>query len=1225
MPDMPTPGEVFEKLLERNESDTLDFKQQLYSFEGDTPIEKRRKRGDFVKDIICMANTPRDDSAYIVFGVRASADGKKELRSLGEHVDDADLQAKFEAFCHPHPRFRYEPVTYEGKSYAYIEIPADRNIGPCVPIVDKFDSLRQFGIYHRRNSKNALADATEQKKIYEWFRDSRELGVPHETDDPVWDQFLRAVHDFDPSRRYLLCLSPGTAGSDGPIEGFANVPWFFVADFDPDSATLGFLRAVKTPLGDRLSLHRITRDTQIAINPSGATYWYFARGMAGRTTTLSLGTWLDWQRAYAADVKDRVAKLAAAIDAPVSVVVLWTDTSLTRHLDSFLGTLVSSLGDSVEITFVTDATDTCAELAAQYQAQHMVFPLPQFFHGMASLSKAGAADLNNVVLPSSSGVDVALDEQTVAWIEEEVELVHRNAGMHPAEGASFHSAFLRGKEISWFELGLHVDVDREIADKVKKAIRHDLDKRLATRINLYHAPGAGATTLARRLLWDFRNEFPALVVKRTQPNETVERVQKVFAATGQPVLIKVDGSTLSDRKSDDLHAALSASNTPFVMLQVLRRFDKPRTAERAFYLPQELTPAECSLFAVSLAREMPAKESAIEAAARSPDAKQRSPFYLGLVAFERDFTSLGRYISAHIEGLNERQNRMLVYLALSHYYGQQTIPQQSFADILGTPHNRSVDLSRVFPESALSLLVTTEKDQWRTVHHLVAEEILHQALSGYSEDTRTWRNSLADWAVEFADFCVRRLPEPSERSLELVRRVFIYRDESELLGTEASAARAYSQIITDIPVTQGKERVLQHLTKLFPDEAHFWAHLARFHANELKDFDGAIEMADRALALQPDDHVLHHMKGMVCRRQVYGCIDEGKPLDETLLKAKQASEAFTLARQHGPDDEHGFISEAQLVIKFLDYVGKVANTDAVSAAAQHHDPWVKEGFQAVEDLLMQVRQKRRWAADSDFEQRCQASLDLLYGKHEKALQIWDNLLTRKGQVYAPPIRRQIVWTLLARRQRDWSALRPNEVERSVALLEANIKDDPNDDRNIRLWIQAIRHQENPPTLESVIERVAYWASNTDSLEAYYYLYVLHALLVINGSAVAADQAVRTMQRCKEKSRYRRDKNWSYEWFGKEQGLKQLVHRDRLGDWDRSTRFWRQTESLARIQGVISNISGPQAGSIEISHGLVAFFVPGISGHSAGRSENLPVTFFLGFSYDGLRAWSVKDA
>jgi len=1221
---MKIPTEVFEELINLNESDTLDFKEGQYSFDADTKEAKNRKRANFVKDIICMANTPRKASAYIVLGVRVLPDGKKELLGLSNHVDDADLQEKVESLCSPHPRFKYEPVTYQNKSYAYIEILADQSFSTHLP-QKNIGALQKFGVYHRRNSQNALADGREQERIHAWFQGSCEIGDTQEIEDPEWDQFFRAVHGFEPSRKYLLFVSPGISELDGPVDGLANVPWFFIADFDPDSATNGVLHKVHKSMEDRVSLHRVTRDTPIAINPSGATYWYFARGIRGRDTTLSSGEWLEWHLAYANDMNDKITKFSAATNAPVTVVVLWRDRDLVDHLDSLFKTLFTSFGNSVEIVFITDAKDICGELSKKYKAPHIALPLPQFFHGMVSLQQVCRADSNEVILPSSSGVDITLEDQDVAWIQEEIELVHKNTGLHPTEGTDLPPPFLRGKEISWSELNLHTDVDREITDKIRKVIRRDLENRSTTRINLYHAPGAGGTTLARRLLWDSRNEFPSLILKRTQPRETAERIQKVFSLSGQPVLIEVDGSRISDRESDNLHTILHANNTPFVMLQVLRRFNKPRTTERSFYLPPELSTAESARFSAVLSRAVPIKKRAIENAVRSETAGYRSPFYLGLVAFERDFSSLGRYVSIHISDLSELQKRILVYLAIAHYYGQQTISEQSFADILQIPHNCSVYLKKAISLAGLKLLVMPENGQWRTVHHLVAEEIIHQVMSAPSGDTRVWKSFLADWAVDFAKFCVRRLPEPAEESLELVRRVFIYRDESEMLGTEASNTRKYSQIITDIPVLQGRKRVLKNLIELFPNEAHLWAHVARFYANELGDFDRAIEMAEKALDLQPEDHVLHHMKGMVCRTQAYTFINEKRSLEEALQKSKQASDAFALARNHGPDDEHGFISDAQLIIKFLDYAGKVTNTDPVTAASRNDDPWVREGFQTVEDLLMHVRRRRRESADSELEQRCRSDLELLYGEHERALQIWDSLLARrKGEVYAPPIRRQIVWAFLARRERNWASLNPKEVKRSVSLLEENIKEDPSDERNIKLWMKAIRHQQNPPAVEVVLEKVAYWASNTDSLEADYYLYVLNILLAINGSTVSANHAIRALERCKEKSRYRYDRTWCHEWLGKGQGFKQLVYRENLGKWDQLSRFWEQTKQLSQVRGVISTIRGPQAGTIEIKRNLTAFFVPGVSKHSVGRSENLSVTFFLGFSYDGLRAWSVEN-
>lgn len=56
---------------------------------------------------------------------------------------------------------------------------------------------------------------------------------------------------------------------------------------------------------------------------------------------------------------------------------------------------------------------------------------------------------------------------------------------------------------------------------------------------------------------------------------------------------------------------------------------------------------------------------------------------------------------------------------------------------------------------------------------------------------------------------------------------------------------------------------------------------------------------------------------------------------------------------------------------------------------------------------------------------------------------------------------------------------------------------------------------------------------------------------------------------------------------------------------------------------MSNIGGPQVGEIEVAGGMKAFFVPGVAGLQYGRAQNVPVKFYLGFSYEGLRAWSVE--
>ena len=58
------------------ESSILDFKRDLYRLDKKDGEDLRSK---FMKDILSMANTPREEASYIVIGVTANPNGTKTL------------------------------------------------------------------------------------------------------------------------------------------------------------------------------------------------------------------------------------------------------------------------------------------------------------------------------------------------------------------------------------------------------------------------------------------------------------------------------------------------------------------------------------------------------------------------------------------------------------------------------------------------------------------------------------------------------------------------------------------------------------------------------------------------------------------------------------------------------------------------------------------------------------------------------------------------------------------------------------------------------------------------------------------------------------------------------------------------------------------------------------------------------------------------------------------
>jgi hypothetical protein len=283
---------------------------------------------------------------------------------------------------------------------------------------------------------------------------------------------------------------------------------------------------------------------------------------------------------------------------------------------------------------------------------------------------------------------------------------------------------------------------------------------------------------------------------------------------------------------------------------------------------------------------------------------------------------------------------------------------------------------------------------------------------------------------------------------------------------------------------------------------------------------------------------------------------------------------------------------------------------------------LREALDRAEDLLARVRVIRQGDRPSRYELECRHRLTALYGDHKSAITGWYNLLQRPGVVKAP-IRRQIVWAILDSYNGDWRALRaiPKDMDRVIKALTENISESLKDDRSFRLWLRAQRAAKNPFPLDQIIERVSYWRSNSDSIEAPFYLYVLQVLKCLEGFPIAKKEAEDALAYCRHLARGNRTRNHTVEWLADGQGIHRLVHDTDLGDWVDD--FRENRNLLVRLTGRVAEYENPQAGWITLEQaGMTAFFVPV---HSGLRREDVhrTVEFYLGFRYEGLKAWDVK--
>src|SRR5437016_1889412 len=178
--------DVFRKILARAEDDTLDFKAEMYDLNGDGTV-------DLLKDVISMANTPRDGSAYLVCGVEWKPGSAAVLKGMAKQIDDVTLheQLTSDEISPTPPGFVYHPLLIAGRQLGVIEIPAEPNLGPFYPTKDLGNKLLRDVLYLRSGAGNARANREQKRKVHQWF--GRVAPVGDDATGDQWNRFLDAT------------------------------------------------------------------------------------------------------------------------------------------------------------------------------------------------------------------------------------------------------------------------------------------------------------------------------------------------------------------------------------------------------------------------------------------------------------------------------------------------------------------------------------------------------------------------------------------------------------------------------------------------------------------------------------------------------------------------------------------------------------------------------------------------------------------------------------------------------------------------------------------------------------------------------------------------------------------------------------------------------------------------------------------------------------------------
>lgn len=814
-------------------------------------------------------------------------------------------------------------------------------------------------------------------------------------------------------------------------------------------------------------------------------------------------------------------------------------------------------------------------------------------------------------------------------------------------------AFWRGRPANWLDLDAGQDIPRALQPSLQAAIADVLGRQSSASFELFHAPGAGGTTLARRIAWDLHREHPVLLLRHYSP-DTVERVDSVYRSTERSLVLVAESADMGQSEREDLYRKLHERNTPVVVLWVTRSNDSVsddsgrHTNNVIYRLAEPMTREEAREFRASFGprARSPKAKAAVEALVPYDVPNQQvTPFYFGLCAFETEFSGTAKYVESHVRQLTEEQRRVAGYLALVTRYGQIGLPYSLVHRwITGKWGGHAASLAEYAADLQNTLgadlrhLVVEDGRQLRILHPSIADTLLEVLLEAKTGDAR-WPSRMANATIEFIGQLVGHLGSANAETRAILDNLFIRRDRS------GSGTHQFAELIRAFGTGQqpGREqayRIFEELTRRCSEEPHYWLHLARYHLDFKKHEDGQAEkFINRAIELSKEqDHVQFHALGMLHREWVYAGLHQfstGSGREATIIEHVRdrydaALGVFARARRLKPEDEHNYVSAIQMIVRVLNKLVVVSTHKSLVhllTTGGDAGTWADEQLRVALSLLDECESVRPDSADSPYLQRCREDIEIAHGEIETMVRAWRDVIvnSRSRSGLALVLAREF----LKEQGGDWKET-PTEVFQTVVEFFDAAFEERGDlaDHDVELWFRCYRRLPEYDDL-AALERLSFIAASRTSPVCSYYLYVVHFLRWLNQEEYSQDEAQR---RCSEAARLNpgRSRRWSYEWVAKGMSdghaAARLANFKELGEYRPTSREWQLSEQVCqRVRGVVRQIEGQRSGQVAVEDGgMKAFFVPREDfTHFAHHGK--VVEFDLGFAHDGLRAWRVELA
>ena len=798
---------------------------------------------------------------------------------------------------------------------------------------------------------------------------------------PEWDEWLRfcyAVDDFDSQKnQYILAIDTVPNAEIKCYSNLRSVAWKMILDFDVMSEEEGFYHEF-TSKEEQMSnlvsmftpaeLKQSTMRSLVGQIDPRKTQWLFVKGRAGDDDDRKCEEFFNWE---ATAVKDINSLLRCCSDPdtfdelkPVICLIL----PFTQCSQPFLQITMSRLIENFnkhKLTFVSVNNESLHDLCD--------YSSVQAFHLCPKILDLGLRDIlgtstdQKLRMPTShAGVPVHLSRRQYLYIKEYLEVLYLGCEDLPEDANNSsesweqlerhleeqRKSFLSGNEISFASLYDNHDARRQLERDIQVHVQRLLDQGLVRPITveIRHSPGTGATTIARRVLWDLHSAYPCLITdvdshrSSDEDNEfaskLAERISSIEEICNTPPLILIDGkkSGSIEGLSNKLSRILQSKGKRALLLRCIRGMKESKKAQesshvhKVFHVNVKLEESVTDLheFKSKYKEYLDSVDKSLNGGLILSGLCR--VFHFPLLAMMQVFRpKLEKIIEDTLNELGGIQQEIAAVVAFLQKYANLPTPaillHEAFKQFIRLADENTAiydDIKQLFSDYLMNLMIPTKPtpsgkenppESYTFQHPLVADLILKRV---YQEQKR----DLFQIVERFLQFPIYQ----QETLLPLLNELFIYNK----IRQGQTEKLKFSLLFEELKSTDS-DRAADIFCKAAEkiNQPVMYANAARFCARkDPPSFPKAKELIQRALkvhdcaAFKAGYKNLCHTKGVVLHFELKHKINSGEvhDLEELEELASKVLEAHREARNFPPTYPHPLIGEVEVWLECITWI-----------------------------------------------------------------------------------------------------------------------------------------------------------------------------------------------------------------------------------------------------------------------------------------------------------------